>query len=307
MSKHYKKLVLILLSACAGFCFALALGSAEQPSQLTQEEQNKNFVRSALRSLFWITGYETNFYFDPNYVHHLPSMTIYSPRVPWDIPGFVVYDSNHQTPLTLAETISWYSNGIDPAVVYDLEIHPAFVDIIAEADKVVVRFDRLLFDNMTSGFDGRFVSRLSSEMWILRIYNGKIVEGWSVAEPGPDAVSQEDRNKALVKSAIEALEKEPNARNLPVQFITDYTQFDSSLNYLRGIYRPLPGAGVFDNVSGDIIYIQHIIAEGDMVAVSVWMDNPNGGDWSIIREQMGFFRIASGKIVEGWISMCFEY
>ncbi len=146
MSKHYKKLILILIPACAGFCLALALGSAEQPTELCQLCQNKALVKQSILDLT-----DPNWYvilplqFDPNYVEHVRT--------------------------------KWY----DPAVGDEMNTFPYWLGhwrwilkfdfIIAEGDMVAV-----LYTWKGGGWDD--INPTEIDMALYRIANGKIVEGW---------------------------------------------------------------------------------------------------------------------------------
>ena len=148
MSRHYKKLLLLLIPLPVGFCLALALGSAEKPSELTQEEQNKVLVRQAILA----------FDEDPN-DHTLPEF----------------YDPNYLQygPTTGGQekTIPHYSRGheLEGRVIRYTPV--TFEDIIAEDDMVAVRLEWDFWDI------DNLIIEYHTEIAIYRISGGKIVEG----------------------------------------------------------------------------------------------------------------------------------
>lgn len=284
MSNHYKKLILILIPACAGFCLALALGSTEEPTELTQEEMNRKFFRRALGYLHCEDPNGLYNYWDPNYIHHLPEQL-------WRF-----------TPLTLDEMISWYQPAFYPPGWPWISVE--IIDIITEDDKVVVLFDR--FKPCYRGFEDPEFDVLSSEMWILRIADGKIIEGWSVSEPGLATISQEDRNKALVKKAILAYNEDPRDPNLSDFVDPNYVQH----GFFPDPFYDIPYLHFGDELAEYPFYEQinwpvefdFIIAEGDMVSVRILWRFNRFDHWADIYSQFAAFRIANGKIVEGWVT-----
>jgi len=247
MSKHYKKMALILIPACAGFCLALALGSAEEPSEFMQEELNKDLVHDALYALKAQDVNCINELFDTNYIHHLPFT---------------------EPPLTLDEMISRYYGDIP--ILCGNWVEPWIKETIVEGDKVVVHFVREFWlKHFPRSWLDSSIHVLSSEMWVLRIAGGKIVEGWSNSEPGPDDVSREDKNKVLVRDAIHALNEDPNDYTLPEQFDPDYSQ---SGPYFQITESKIESAGPL-SIGGPVITdlrLLYIIADGDYVSVVVF-------------------------------------
>lgn len=148
MSSYYKKLLLILIPACVGFCLALALGSADEPTELCQLCQNKAIVREAILA-FGANPQDANVpdLFDPNYVQHI---------YPYEPPG---YDPP-------PEQMGWY---LTPYHNWGLR----FKFIIAEGDMVCV----LASEECDAGWPATYFIH---QMAIFRIANGKIVEGWFV-------------------------------------------------------------------------------------------------------------------------------
>lgn len=305
MSRHYKKLVLILISACAGFCLALSFGSAEEAPQLTEESCKSchirlnwdpnykrhlpsedlwnHFATIALYSLDargWLSSELYN-YWDPNYIHHLPS---------------------RDTPLTLDETRLLYQSFVRDNESVGFEI----IDIIGEGDKVAVRCNRWSGPppGPRAGSDWSCY-HLFSEIWILRIADDKIVEGWSVAEPGPDFRSQEEKNKTLVREAILAFDEDPYDANLPEQFDPNYVQHGPD-TFPQEV--PRPHNAITEWLGGFIptsVIFHYIIAEGDMVSV-LFFYSYEGLDWPAPETycmELATYRIAGGKIVEGWIAI----
>lgn len=283
MSRHYKKLLLILFSLSLGFCLALALGAAEEDPELTQEELNKVFVRRALNALSTWELDLSNCYFDPNYIHHLPNPL-----------GTV------SIALTLEETRTWLFRFDKPPS--DMFHYVYIDDIVAEGNKAVVRFQRM---NLSYPYSPSpypiSVYLLSSEIWTWRIADGKIVEGWSVSDDTP----HEKNNEALVKEAILAFDEDPYDANLPdlfdpnyIQIGPGYTEFYSygsphhSGRYIDGVFVPEP------------VTFDSIIVEGDMVAVHLsyndqYSDEPHSFRYYM---ELALYRISRGKIVEGWVS-----
>ncbi|GAH53276.1 unnamed protein product [marine sediment metagenome] len=146
MSKHYKKLFLLLIPACSGFCLALALGSAEQPIELCHLCQNKALVKAAI-----LAGREHPE--DPN----LPDQ----------------FDPNYvQASLLYAGYPPEYVN-TSPVLgpPWHLDMKLEFKSIIAEGDMVSV---------IVTWGDQWGVSNfhLYFQQGTYRIANGKIVEGW---------------------------------------------------------------------------------------------------------------------------------
>lgn len=150
MSKHYKKLILLLIPACAGFCLALALGSAEEPPELCHLCQNKALVRDAILAC-GDDPYAANLpeQFDPNYIQ----------LSPW----------------------SFLDNAIVPLQPYEFALRHTsengywFKHIIAEGDMVAVLSAYATPDDVAYG-----VTTL--QFGIFRISNGKILWAWI----GPD-------------------------------------------------------------------------------------------------------------------------
>lgn len=197
MSKHYKKLILLLIPACAGFCLALALGSAEEDPVVC----NECIVRIYLEE--WGRDY-------------------YSDRGPMN-----PYD--------------W-----GPVEVID------------------------------------FLS-------------------------GPCESCRLEDNKALVKDAILAFDEDPYDANLPEQYDPNYVQHSPNTPYGPGFdYRPT-GPLMPESFFDKPFTFEHIIAQGDMVAVRVSWDYYNSSVTWLYPSQFATYRIANGKIVEAWISDCSQY
>lgn len=147
MSKHYTKLLLLLILLPVWFFLSLALGSAEEPTELCQLCQNKALVKKSFNSLACGDVEQWYEFFDPNYIHH--------------------FHSEYAT--TLEQVALMYSYDLNSG--YQQSPYPVVEDIIAEGDKVVVYVIRM--GDMEDWF---------KEIWILRIANGQIVEGWSAQE-----------------------------------------------------------------------------------------------------------------------------
>lgn len=306
MSKHYKKLILLLIPLSVGFFLALALGSAEEPSELSQEEKNKHLVMDAIGALYLQDVNQVNELFDPNYIHHLPAK---------------------HTHFTLYETISWFHRFDD--TFDDIRIRVNTRSFIAEGYRVVVLFHRDVYDSGVTAAGVHYdVTLFSSEIWILHIANGKVFESWSVSEPGLYAVSQEENNMALVRDAILVLNEDPSYATW-IDFDAPYYaqwQSDGSLkfaflpeqfdpNYIQ--WGPWDGSDVppspYDFRAGTLslcgpfmvaLNIERMFAQGDMVFVQARGYFVIGsGDHYF---QQATYRIANGKIVEGWISMTFH-
>ncbi len=280
MSKHYKKLLLILIPACAGFCLALALGSAEEPSELTQERINHALVRLALDALCSQDVDRVNEYFNPDYLHVPPRRFLQST-------GY----------LSLEETISLFSRFDNrPSDTY---LHWRIHRIIAEGNSVVVFFDVTYsrYPSYSFGSIPYFVT-LSCEVWRFAIIDGKIRYGWSFSDDTP----HEENNKALVREAILAFDEDPWDANLPEQFDPNYVQHSLITGWGE---RPIPhfsGCYYSDNFNPKPVTFRSIIAEGDMVSVRLQWSY-----WShpepLVNEyyaELAIYRIANGKIVEGW-------
>lgn len=285
MSKYYKKLLFLVIPLSVGFCLALALGSAEQPSWLTQEENNKKIAERALNALSALELDLSDF--DLNYIHHLPNPL-----------GIVSID------LTLAETITWFFR-FDESL-NDIHQYIHIGDIITEENKVVVRFQRMnLSDDHSPSPYPIPIHLLSSEIWTWLIVDGKIVEGWSVSDDAP----HEENNKALVKEAILALHVDPYNPNLPEQFDPKFVQYGPNPELIH------PGDPFWSGVlapyrfGGQTFTFEDVIAEGDLISVRVsWVLStrlPSGEPSETDIYQMGTYRIANGKIVEAWISLPF--
>jgi len=148
MTKYYKKLLLLLIPLPVGFCLALALGSAEKTSELTQEEQNKALVRQAILAFNEDPNDHTlpEFY-DPNYLQ-------YGPTTDWREKPIPHYSRGHE---------------LEGRVISYTPV--TFEDIIAEDDMVAVRlsWDFWDVDNLTFEYH--------TEIAIYRISGGKIVKG----------------------------------------------------------------------------------------------------------------------------------
>lgn len=163
MHRCYKKPISLLIPFSLGVCLTLALGLAEQSSEFSQEELNKVLVRQALTWEFDLS----NDYFDSDYIHHLPNPL-----------GTVSID------LTLEETRTWLFRFGEPPSEACHYIH--IDDIVTEENKAVVRFQRMYLSYPYSPSPYPIsVQLLSSEIWIWRIADGKIVEGWSVSNDTP--------------------------------------------------------------------------------------------------------------------------
>lgn len=148
MSSYYKKLLLILTPLPVGFCLALALGSTSESSELTQEEQNKVFVRQAILAFDEDPNDHTlpEFY-DPNYLQYGPITGVQEKPIPHYSRGHELEGRDiRYTPVT-------------------------FEDIIAEDDMVAVRLEWDFWDI------DNLIIEYYTEIAIYRISGGKIVEG----------------------------------------------------------------------------------------------------------------------------------
>ncbi len=108
------------------------------------------------------------------------------------------------------------------------------------------------------------------------------------------------QNKALVKAAILAFDEDPYDANLPEQFDPNYVQWDADSTFAEG---PTP------HHIGPVAF-ESIISEGDMVAVRLsWNTGPLLGVPGIVTTytELAIYRIAGGKIVEGWVAEIFQY
>ncbi len=146
MSKHYKKLILLLIPACAGFCLALTLGSAEEPSELCHLCQNKALVLRAIDAMK-AQNFDVIDELFGDYCYYL-----FGCLYEW---GF---DAGPD-----------YEEWMDFGPYGPVEAHVS--DIIAEGDIVVVRYDWSLRGSSGGGFCYR-------DIRMYRIAYGKIVQVW---------------------------------------------------------------------------------------------------------------------------------
>ncbi len=114
------------------------------------------------------------------------------------------------------------------------------------------------------------------------------------------------RVEALVKEAILAVAADPNASNLPVQYDSNYEQRGP---YLSLGQRPLPhlfGPSSLDDPLGYNILFEHIIAEGDMVAVLVYWSEADRDEvdsgFAAVYMQIAIYEISDAKIVRGFLA-----
>ena len=148
MSRYYKKMLNLLIPLSVLFCLALALGSSEKPSELTQEEQNKVLVRQAILSFDEDPNDHTlpEFY-DPNYLQYGPTTGGREKPMPH-------YSRGHE---------------LEGRVIRYTPV--TFEDIIAEDDMVAVRLEWDFWDI------DNLIIEYYTEIAIYRISGGKIVEG----------------------------------------------------------------------------------------------------------------------------------
>jgi predicted SnoaL-like aldol condensation-catalyzing enzyme len=284
MSKYKNLILILLLIPFSAYYFLSGVwGQSDEPSEFTQEEINKEIVRTAFS--FQSHLGEDILYrgFDPNYIHHL---------------------AGHGPPLTLESTNSWLCRD---SLFYPIGfyISARVMDIIAEGDKVVIRFYFELWYKRESWGNISTQQFLSSDIWILRIAHGKIVEGWSISEPHGDTLSREGRMKALVREAILAFDEDPYDANLPEQFDPNYVQYGPTyaspeIPYPHGFLEDFGGGYAVIPVT-----FESIIAQGGMVSVRLSYDTiyPSQNDATGNAVELATYLIADGKIVEGWVAI----
>ena len=153
-----KKLLLILTPLPVWFFLSLAFGSAGEPPDLCHLCRKKALVRQVIEAQGSQWESVEGLY-DPNYIHH---------DLTWPLHVFSQF------------SVHFYS--VNPELIPEVET--IVEHIIAEGDKVSVCFlwwnvDRGRHDvGYVDGDDWPFYT----EMWIFRIANGKLVEGWSLSE-----------------------------------------------------------------------------------------------------------------------------
>ena len=148
MSKHYKKLLLLLPLLPVWFFLSLAFGSSEQTSELTQEEQNKVLVRSAILAFDKDPNDHTlPEHFDPNYLQYGPTTESQEKPIPH-------YSRGHE--------LEGREIRYTPVI---------FKEIIAEDDMVAVRIEWDFWDI------DNLIIEYHSEIAIYSISGAKIIKG----------------------------------------------------------------------------------------------------------------------------------
>jgi predicted SnoaL-like aldol condensation-catalyzing enzyme len=116
----------------------------------------------------------------------------------------------------------------------------------------------------------------------------------------PSDFVQRYKNKKLVADAILAFNEDPYDANLPKQFDPNYLQY--RLGTLKPVV-PTPcfyGKPIFSDLQGSTLINSVIMAEDSKVVVFHFQVLPESSQGTDRYTEFAIYRIANGKIVEGW-------